>query len=57
VSFSRFTSDPAHGDRRSPHRQGTAAFPAAALTALRPAAHDFLNKNGNVKAEEMPWVF
>jgi hypothetical protein len=24
---------------------GTAAFPAAALTALRPAAHDFLNKN------------
>jgi hypothetical protein len=39
-----------------PHRQGTAAFPAAALTALRPAAHDFLNKNGNVKAEEMPWV-
>jgi hypothetical protein len=44
VSFSRFTSDPSLAPAITPSA-GTAAFPTAALTALRPAAHDFLNKN------------
>jgi hypothetical protein len=44
VSFSRFTSDGRMAAGDHPPQAGTAAFPVAALTALRPAAHDFLNK-------------